>query len=229
MVKQHLKRLASPRTWAIKKKNITFITRPNPGPHKIDYQMPVNVVLRDLIGVANSTKEVKFILHNKDCSIDGVLCHDYRRPVGLMDSISIKSTGKNYRMLINKKNKLSLVEIDAKDAASKLVKIRKKTSLKGNKVQLNFTDGRNILIDDVKKYNVGDSLKIDLPSQKITEHLALQKGMTVLLTSGVHAGEKAVIESIEEAKIIVKMDKGTFTTNKEFGFVVGKDKPVITL
>lgn len=229
MVKQHLKRLASPKTWGVKKKNITFITRPNPGPHKINYQMPINVILRDLIGVVKTTKEAKFILHNKDCLIDQIMCHDYRRPAGIMDVISILSTGKNYRMSINTKNTLVLNEINEKESKLKLVKIKSKTNLKQNKVQLNCTDGRNILVDDIKKYAIGDSLLIELPTQKIQEHIKLENKALVLLVSGTHVGEVGVVENVDGKLITIKMEKGTYTTKKDFAFVLGNGKPVINI
>lgn len=227
MVKQHLKRLASPRSWNIKKKNITFTTRPNPGPHPISYQMPITTILRDLLGIAKTTKEVKFLLHNKDCLIDGNFCHDYRRPAGIMDVISIISRNENYRMLINKRNKLYLVKLADEEKAQKLCKISSKTNIKGNKTQLNFTDGRNILVDDSTKYSIGDSLLVELPSQKIKQHFECKIGAPILLISGNHVGNLATIENIDKNVLTVKTDKGIFTTKKEFAFVLGKDKPVI--
>ncbi|MGE0793278.1 MAG: 30S ribosomal protein S4e [Candidatus Woesearchaeota archaeon] len=228
MVKQHLKRLASPRTWGVKKKGITFITRPNPGPHKIDLQMPINVILRDLLSIVKSTKETKFILHNKDCLIDGKICSDYRRPAGLMDVISIPSRNESYRILINKKNKLYTLPIQQNESLIKIVKIKSKVNLKKGKIQLNCTDGRNILVDD-STYKINDSLVIELPSQKITQVLPFEKGSMILLTSGAHVGETGLIEEIKESKLVVKSDNNTFTTKKEFAFVIGKSSPVIKL
>jgi len=106
MVKQHLKRLASPRTWPIAKKTLTFIARPNPGPHKLEHQIPITVFLRDLVELVMTSKEVKQILHNKDCLVDGTICHDNKRPVGLMDIVSLPKAKENFRLLINKKNTL---------------------------------------------------------------------------------------------------------------------------
>jgi small subunit ribosomal protein S4e len=229
MVKQHLKRFASPKTWSVKKKNIAFITRPNPGPHKMSLQMPINIILRDFIGISKSTKETKFILHNKDCLIDRTICHDYRRAAGLMDTLSILSVGEFYRVMINTKNKLYLVKIDEERSKFKLSKILSKTTIKGNKTQLNLSDGRNIILDDATKYVVNDTLKISLPEQNILEHFSYKIGEPVLLTSGGHVGEIGTIEDLKESTVTVKTEKGIFTTKKEFSFIVGKDKPVIKL
>ena len=59
MIKRHLKRYATPKTWNIKKKGIIFITRPNPGAHPRVLSMPINVVLRTMIQCVNTTKKRK--------------------------------------------------------------------------------------------------------------------------------------------------------------------------
>ena len=79
MVKLHLKRLASPKTWPIAKKALTYIARPFPGAHTLQHQVPVSVFLRDILGLVTSQKEVKFILHNKQCLIDATVCYDNKR------------------------------------------------------------------------------------------------------------------------------------------------------
>jgi small subunit ribosomal protein S4e len=53
------------KAWPIKRKNITFIAKPNPGSYKAEYVVPVVVLLRDILGVAETSKEVKMILHNR--------------------------------------------------------------------------------------------------------------------------------------------------------------------
>ncbi|MBU4143204.1 30S ribosomal protein S4e, partial [Patescibacteria group bacterium] len=82
---KHLKRYFAPKTWKIKRKGISFITKPSPGTHKISMSMPLNVILRDVLGYANSNREVKFLLGNKDIAVDGIQRKDYRFPVGLFD------------------------------------------------------------------------------------------------------------------------------------------------
>ena len=38
MVKNHLKRLAAPKTWGIKRKELVWITRPMPGAQSLDME-----------------------------------------------------------------------------------------------------------------------------------------------------------------------------------------------
>ncbi|MCF7798718.1 30S ribosomal protein S4e [Candidatus Woesearchaeota archaeon] len=228
MVKQHLKRLASPRTWPISKKTLPFVARPHPGPNNKYHHLPLTVVLRDLIKVANTTKEVKFILHNKDCLIDGRAVHDNKQPVGLFGVVSLPKVKEYYRLTITQKSKLAVVKVDDKEASQKVCKIIGKTALRKGKMQLNLIDGRNVLVDK-DTYKVGDSLIVDLPSQKIINHLALQKGALIFLESGSHVGKIAVIESIEASTITVKIDNVLFKTKKESVVVVGKEKSLITV
>lgn len=228
MVKQHLKRLASPRTWPIKKKTITFVARPNPGPHSMDYQLPISVFLRDVVEVVRTNKEVKYILHNGDCLIDGTLCRDDKRPVGLFDVVSLPKIKKHYRILINDKNKLHAVEVSEAESKTKISKITGKTTLKGNVTQLNTLDGRAYRVEK-DTYKRGDVLLIELPSQKISQHIPFEQGSKILLIGGSHVGHTGVVDAVEGENIVVRDNDYVFKTKRGYAVVVGKDKPVITL
>lgn len=226
MVKNHLKRLASPKTWPIGKKVLTFVARSNPGAHKDSHQVPITVFLRDMVKVVDNVKEVKFVLHNKDCLIDGAFVHDNKKGVGIFDTVSLPKLGKYYRICITDKNKLSFVEISDKEATQKVCKITGKTSLKGNKVQINTEDGRNFLVEK-DTYKVGDSIIIELPKQKITNHLPLAKGALVYLIEGTQVGHVAIVEAIEESVITIKIGDKVVRTKKDYAVVIGKDKPLL--
>jgi small subunit ribosomal protein S4e len=229
MVKQHLKRLASPRTWPIAKKLSVFVARPNPGPHKMEHHIPVSVFLRDMVAFVKTTKEVKRLLHLKKVFVDGRVIHDEKRPVGLLDVVSIPEANIYYRILISKKNKLYALPISEEEAKSKLTKLVGKTHLKGGKVQLNTFDGRSILVDDDKKHSLGSSLIISIPEQEIKTVLPMEKGALVFLEAGSHVGKVGVLESIDGTTITVKLDDKIFQTKRRYAIVIGKDKPIITL
>lgn len=229
MVKQHLKRLSSPRTWPIKRKGITFISRPNPGPHPLALQLPITVLLRDVLAFVQSKKEVKFILHQKGCLIDGRNCYDDKRPVGFLDVITLPQRKESYRVSISKKNKLIAIKVNDKEASTKVCRINKKSALRKNMFHLGTNDGRSFRVNDPKKYSVGDSLLISLPDQKIIEHLPLEKKSTVMLWKGRHVGFVGVVEDVIGDQIMIKIGDGLFKTSKEFAIVIGKTKPVITV
>lgn len=227
MTKSHLKRLASPNTWPIMKKKLTYVSRPNPGPHKVEHQIPITVFLRDMVNVLKTSKEVKYVLHNKDCLVDGKLCHDNKRPVGLFDVISLPKLNKNFRILINTKNKLYGKEISDKEATLKVSKIVGKSTLKKGILQLNTLDGRNVRSD--KDYAMDSTLVLSLPDQKVTSVIALEKGVSILLIGGSHVGVVGTIDAIEGENIVVKAGDKVLKTMKHFAVVIGKDKPVIEL
>jgi len=229
MVKRHLKRLVAPRSWKIKRKGITFVTRPNPGMHSKKNSTSINIVLRDMLGYTKTTRDIKMVIADKGILVDKKQIKDYRFSVGVMDLIEMPKINKSFRILLNKKGNLYPVEIKGDETKIKLCKIVGKSVIKKGKIQLNLNDGRNIIIDK-NNYGTGDTLVIQLPEQKIKEHLKLEKGAFVYLSGGKHKGESGIIEEIKDSKIKVKSKYGgSFQTSKKFAFVVGKEKSIITL
>lgn len=229
MVKRHLKRLVAPKSWKIKRKGITFVTRPNPGMHSKKNSTSINVVLRDMLNYARTTRDVKMILADKGVLVDKKQVKDHRFSVGVMDIIEMPKINKCLRVLLNKKGNICLVEIKGDETKIKLCKIVEKTVIKKGKIQLNLNDGRNIIIDK-NNYNTGDTLVIEVPEQKIKEHLKFEKESSVYLSGGKHKGESGIVEEIKDSMIKVKPKSGeSFETLKKFAFVIGKENPIITL
>ena len=231
MVKNHLKRLNTPRTWNILRKENKFIVRPNPGANNMELSVPITVFFKELVKKAQTTKEVKFILREKEVFVNGIRKRDNKVPVGFLDVISIPSIDDHYRILLSKKNKLFALPIDKKEADLLLLKIQNKILLGKDKIQLNFANGFNLL---VKKdtYKTGDSLVVSASKRDILDHLPLQKGAKLLLFGGKHNGSFATFEELKgDSLAVCKFDnnKGTHDINKRFILVVGKDKQVITL
>ena len=90
-MKNHLKRLASPRTWRIDRKKNVFIVRPKPSGHSYDLGMPLGVLIRDFLNFSSSMRETKKILSNKIVLVDGVRRKDHRYLIGLFDVLSLRS------------------------------------------------------------------------------------------------------------------------------------------
>nr|MCK4930221.1 30S ribosomal protein S4e [Nanoarchaeota archaeon] len=57
----------------------------------------------------------------------------------------------------------------------------------------------------------------------------LEKGALVYLYKGKHAGQLVVIDDFKGNNIVFKINKDVFETKKAYAFVVGKDRPVISL
>lgn len=223
-MKKHLKRLAAPRSWKIHRKEHTWATRPSPGPHGLEESVPLLFILRDVLDLCDTAREGKRIISSRRVLVDGKPVTNHKHPVGLMDVISIPEVNMHYRMLLDRRGRLTLVEINEKEATWKLVRIENKATTKGGKIQLNLHDGRNLLLKS-NKYRTGDVLKIEVPTQKIIGHYEFKKGSKVMLSSGKHVGEIATVKKYEKSRNprenIVEFQEG-FSTTKRNVFIVGK-------
>lgn len=228
---KHMKRLTTPVNIPVSRKENVWITRPAPGPHGIRESAALVTVLRDLLGICDTAREARRIIGQRKILVDGKPATDYKRPVGLMDVISIPETKENFRFLIDSNGKYRLVRISEKEAKWKLARIEDKTTLKGGKTQLNLHDGRNILVDK-DTYKTGTTLKIELPGQNILESYELKPGNISYLIGGSHIGQLCEIESYDKTRNpkdnLVKLKDG-FSTVKPYIFVVGDKSPNISV
>jgi small subunit ribosomal protein S4e len=163
--------------------------------------------------------------------VNGNVVRNGKFPIGVMDIISIPKTNTSYRMVINRRGKLTLVKVQEGKNNWKLSRIEDKTTVTGGKTQLNLHDGTNILIDG-GNFKTGDVLKIEVPSRKILETYKLAKGSVALIMSGSHVGETAVIEEYEVTRTssdnLVWFKDGSYTTKSNV-FVIGTKAPEIEL
>ena len=226
---KHLKRYFAPKAWKIKRKGIKFIAKPSPGTHKMGMSLPLNVILRDILGYANSDREVKFILGKRNVAVDGIKRDDCRFPVGLFDVLSLKDLDEHFRVILDKKGKITLIKISKDESNLKLCKITGKSIIKG-KTQLNLYDGKNIIVEK-DNYKVGDSVLLTLGKKLgIKENIGLEKGIMIYLTGGRHIGQIGKVQDIIGNRILYKTGtEDSVETLKEYAFPIGKDKPLITL
>ncbi len=231
--RKHLKRYKAPKTWPIHPKEDTWTVKPAAGSHSIDDSLSLTLIIRDILGLADNSREAKRIINSGNVLIDGRVVKDYKFPVGLMDIIEIPKTGEVYRVLLDKKGRLQLKQIE--DNTSKLCKIVNKSTIKGGKTQLNLHDGKNVIVDE-DTYSVGDVLVLSIPDNEILDSFPLEEDATILVTGGKHTGEIGSIneiiinESSNPNTITVENNyKDTFLTLKDYAFVIGTDAPSIDL
>jgi small subunit ribosomal protein S4e len=199
----HLKRHAIPKSWPIQRKGTTFVVQPNRG---FSDSIPVLIILRDLLKVAQNRKEAKKMIHMKSILLNGKEIRDEKEGVMLFDVITLVPSNKNYRLTIIKNEKFNIEEIKESEAHTKIVKIIGKTILKGKKVQLNLSDGRNFLAN--VKCKMGDSALINLKNKKIEKCIPLDENSEAIIFSGKHSGEKGKIESINRERKTVEINNG---------------------
>jgi len=156
--------------------------------------MPLNIVIRDVIGLARSTREVRTILHNGLAKVDGRIVKDTRRGVGVMDVLTLGE--ENYRCVLDTNGRLRYRPISAAEAGWKVCRVEGKSTIKGGKTQVHLHDGRNIIVDDASEHKTGDSLKISLPEQKVLEHIKFGEGTRCMLVGGVHVGKLADVTDV---------------------------------
>jgi small subunit ribosomal protein S4e len=226
-----MKRLASPRVWSIPKKSHNWATKQSPGPHPIEKSVPLLIMIRDVLGYCDTAREGRRIIGERNILIDGRIVTDHKLPVGFMDVLSLPKSKENFRALLDSRGKIRPIRISKDRAAWKLVKIKNITTVAKGRTQLNFHDGRNILVEK-GKYKTGDVLKIDLPSQKIMDYYPMEKGNVAMIIGGKHAGQIATIENYKKIRgpkpNVVEFSEG-FSTINDHVFVVGKTKPEITI
>jgi len=92
---------------------------------------------------------------------------------------------------------MTLTEIDADAAGSKLGKIDDLQQVPGGDTQLNLHDGQNLLVDEGSQYSGGDSVVVDNETSEVVAHFPYEEGELVTAVRGQHAGEIGRIEEIQ--------------------------------
>lgn len=213
------------------RKEKKWAVSPRPGPHRKFESVPLQVLLRDVLGVVEKGKESRTIIKRGEVFVDGRVKKDHAYPVGLFDVVTIPATGKNYRA-VPSKNVLGFIEISDEEAKRKICKIENKTVIGKGRMQLNLHDGKNILADK-KEFRTGDSLVLEIPSLKVIDHMQLQEGAVGIVTKGVDVGKIGKVIKVsqatskEHAKVICDFDGKEEEVLKERFFVIGKEKPAI--
>lgn len=222
----HMKRLAAPKAVPIHdKKAHTWMARVKPGPHGTRMAIPLSVLLRDILGLADTLFEVKKVLNARRVLVDGVARTEPSYPIGLMDVITIPDMKLHYRITIVR-GKLEPQKLDEKDSHHKLLKVVGKRTTPGGKMNILFHDGRNLLGDSHMK--MGDTVLLTLKDGKVEKLLKRGVGAKCLVVSGKHAGIEAKIEKFFEGKegrpteALVKTPEGEVRTLLDYLFVVGE-------
>lgn len=202
--------------------------------------IPLLYIVRDYLGYAKTAREARKILNEGRILVDGRVRRDYKFPVGIMDVVSIPETGEHYRVLPNRIGKLVLHPISEKEANIKPpLRISNKRMVKGAKVQLNLHDGSNhlVTVDDKDNYRTAYTVLMKVPDREVIEILPFDVGAYVFVTrGGKNVARKGKIVEVRRFPmgwpdvVTIEDENGElFDTLKEYAFVVGKEKPEISL
>lgn len=205
---RHLKRQEMPKNWLMPRKGTTYVVKPY---SNLDKSVPLLIVLRDMLKVARNRKEVKNAIFEKNIVMNERPERDDKNSMQLFDKISILPSKKHYQMGLSDKGKFVMEEIKESEKSKKVAKIINKRILKGKKIQINLSDGRNFISDI--KCNTGDSLVVNFKDKKIEKCLSLKEGANVIVFAGKHTGKKGKILKINSEKKMISMESGNDKIN----------------
>lgn len=186
----HIKRKTIPVSWPITRTGTKYVAVPS---HNQYSAMPLIMVMRDILKLVKNKKELKKILHEKKIFVNGQIVEEQNYPVNLFDSVSVPSIKKYYRADLENK-RMALKEINAKDNAERIYKVIGKKILPGKKVQLNLSDGKNLLSSE--KIAVGNFVVLNNAENKIIKIIPLGKNTEVMVIKGRHIGKRGKIKEI---------------------------------
>lgn len=200
----HLKRQGTPKRWPIPRKGTKYLVRPH---SNLERGIPILVLLRDMLKVAQNRKEVKRALHEKKILLNSKVAKDDRNSAMLFDTISLVPSKKHYMLELAENGRFKLTEINEKQASYKTAKVVDKKTLRKKKVQLNLWDGKNYLSD--LDCNVNDSVLVNLKDRKVEKCLPLKEKSKVVVFRGKHSGKKGIIRKLkpERKMASVTVDK----------------------
>jgi len=225
----HQKRLSVPNSWPVERKTATFTVKAGAGPHG-ESGVPLLIVLRDVLGYADSRKEARYALNEDNVLINGKAVSDEERPVGMFDILAFTERDEYYRVFPGEGGRLALTAIDEDAAQSKLGKIVTKTHVSGGDVQLGLHDGETLVVEDASEYEGGDSLVVGNDDGEIVAHFEYEEGALVTAVDGTHAGEIGTIDEIQvtpgssQNNVLVEQEDGDgFETVEEYVVVIDEN------
>lgn len=226
---RHLKRHSTPKAWGVKRKGISYITRPNPGAHKKEYSTPLLVLLRDILGYVKTQKGGRALLRTQEVLLNGKKVTDLKAPCGLFDVLEIKSTKEKLRLIFDEYGVFKLIPAKKDDL---YLKVSTKTALSKGKYQLGFTSGYSLICSEkeFKSVSIADTVIVDSSKKKITSIINFKEGNFAYIVDGTFQSSIAKIKSITKynglAKDVVEIEigKDVKTTSKDYCFIIGSKK-----
>lgn len=209
--------------------------RPSTGPHKLRECLPLVLILRNRLKYALNMAEVNAICMEKLVKVDGKVRTDASYPAGFMDVVSLERSNDLFRLLYDTKGRFTLHKIKADEASYKLCRVQKLEVTKKNIPFIVTHDGRTIRYPD-PLIKVNDTVKVDLASGKVTEHIKFGIGKMCMIQRGHNAGRVGVIQHVEKHPgsfdIVQVKDSANnvFATRLKNVFVIGEEsKPWVSL
>ncbi|MBI2004147.1 hypothetical protein HYS72_01650 [Candidatus Pacearchaeota archaeon] len=194
----HLKRQSVSKNWPIIRKGTAFVVKPTS-----KKGIPLLIVLRDLLKIAQTREEVKTAIQKKYLLINNRAVKDEKIGMALFDTLSILPSKIYYRLELSEKGKFELKKIKEEESNKKIAKIINKKIISGKKIQLNLNDGGNFLVEPKFSCMTNDSAIINFKDKKIEKCLPLKEKSNAIVFAGKHSGKIGQIEEIKERKMAI--------------------------
>ncbi|TSD15962.1 30S ribosomal protein S4e [Haloglomus irregulare] len=224
---RHQKRLSVPNSWPVERKTSTYTVKADAGPHG-ESGVPLLIVLRDVLGYADSRKETRYALEQDNVLVNGEPASDEERPIGMFDIVEFTERDEHYRVFPDQGGRLALTAIDAESAGSRLGKVVGKTQEPGGDTQLTLHDGATLRTDD-GSISTNDSIVVSNDDSSIVAHFPYEEGALVTAVRGSHAGEIGRIDRIQvtpgssQNNVLIEGDDGRFETVEDYVVVIDEN------
>jgi small subunit ribosomal protein S4e len=236
-----LKRKPAPAFWPIHRKELPWIVKPSSGSHSLEKCLPLTLILRDMLGIAQTRKECRLILSQGKIIVNGKVYKKDDVPVGLMDVVALPESNKYYRIIPSHKG-LYLAPISKEESNVSLLRVENKSTVH-NGIQIALHDGSVMLIKvaDPKNptevtHETFDVIKVTYPEKQVIETLKTKEGNLAIITGGKNIGKQGKIVEIEktqakkrrQALVVIEDSQGIrYQTIMDFVFSIGETSPMI--
>ncbi|HJJ47396.1 MAG TPA: 30S ribosomal protein S4e [Methanocorpusculum sp.] len=228
------KRMSAPAEWQLARKEHKYVVSVAAGPHD-GSALPIGVWLRDHMHLAENTKEVRKILHERQVVLNGHIVTDEHLGIDVFDVISFPKLNKHYLILVDEKGRQNQYEISEETAKVQLVKVANKTTIKGGKTQINLTSGANFIGENT--YNGKDSLVIGINGDDrfaVQQHFPFAVGNMAIIIGGQHTMKTGKISkiytqpsSLPNRVILEDANGNELETIEDYVYVIGTTESIL--
>ncbi|KAL6120777.1 hypothetical protein NUSPORA_02440 [Nucleospora cyclopteri] len=228
---RHLKRLAASNKWGLEKSGGKYAIRPLPGAHNKDLSIPIHYIITRFLKLANTSKEVSYILRNGMILVNGKTLKNHKSVVGLFDVITVIKSHEHYRLLLTVTRKFKLQAITSDEAKFRLTKVMKKGN-EGITPMTRTLCGYNFRFAN-PSIKVSDTVKVDIETGTIVENYSFEVGAIVFIYNGSNIGRVGTIKNMEtqtDGKTLIQLVDGGekhFTALQSSSMVIGKDSDIL--
>jgi small subunit ribosomal protein S4e len=199
----HTKRQTIGKAWPIPRKGTEYLVVTS---HERKSGIPILIMLREVMKLADNRKEAKKILNEGHIKINGKIVRKDNFPLLPFDILSIKD--KEYEIGFSDKGKF---EAGKRKSKEKVFRVIDKKVLKNKKIQLNLLYGKNVISNE--KIACGDSVLIK--DKKVVKIIKMEKGKKAIIFAGKNRGKEGDIEGIKDKMITLHSKEGKINVPKK--------------